>query len=83
MIIDMEVMKMWWRKNPNRRIDKLLEMLKEFDVKWQKFQAKVDILELKISNALVKKKLKEPLEEAVETEKSISPDGLDDLRKLA
>jgi hypothetical protein len=60
-----------------------LEALLEFEKNFEKLKNKVELLELKISNALVKKKLKEPLEETVKTERVKSPDGLDDLRELA
>jgi hypothetical protein len=57
--------------------------LKEFEIRFEKLKNKVELLELKISNALVKKKLKEPLEGKIEAEDIKSPDGLDSLRELA
>ena len=73
----------WWRKNPNKRIDNLLVPLKELELLVWKLRDKIDLIELKIANALIKKKLKEAgsLDEKV-TEKSISPDGLDCIRNM-
>jgi len=65
----------------------LLEAIREFETAFFKVKDKVDLIELKIANALIKKKLKEAgdsLEDKTKnTETSISPDGLDELRKIA
>lgn len=74
---------MWWRKNPNSRINRLLQVLTEFEQKFFKLVSRVEILEIRISNALVKKRLKDPRDLEEKTENIISPDGLDELRRLA
>ena len=61
------------------------EILRGFDDDFHKLQLAVEILEQKFRSRLFKKKPAD-LEEAIEnkqTEKVISPDGLDELRRLA
>ncbi len=74
---------MFW-KNANKRINRLLEALQIFECNYKKLEVQVEIIEQKLKSKFFKKK--EDLEENLEhdkIEKSLSTDGLDELRKLA
>ncbi len=71
----------WNKKNPNKRIEKLKSIISDMNFEFKQVKLAVEILERKMQSKFFKKK-DLSLEDEV-TEKSISPDGLDELRNIA